>query len=269
MDVVVGPLALLRFIPRRLGRGPRAAFAAQLNSVHPQAAGERVDRSGERRAGGGSSPGGWGEGRRAVGGLGRVRFIPRRLGRGGRRWTRPNGTPVHPQAAGERRQSLAKGWTGLGSSPGGWGEDLLGERDLPGQRFIPRRLGRGSPRAGPSGPRTVHPQAAGERYAARTWSASWRGSSPGGWGEERGRRRADGGRRFIPRRLGRGWPAPRPRTRPTVHPQAAGERSPHRFRYAFVSGSSPGGWGEVAESLGRLGGGRFIPRRLGRGRGRT
>ena len=135
-------------------------------------------------------------------------------------------------------------------------------------RFIPRRLGRGLAPASRTPRRPVHPQAAGEREGSGSHAITSDGSSPGGWGEA-GRRDPDMGlRRFIPRRLGRG-PAERTASRPpTVHPQAAGERARYADRGRHVVGSSPGGWGEAAAVEVAVRGARFIPRRLGRGRGR-
>ena len=193
----------------------------------------------------GSSPGGWGEGERRDVRAPRRRFIPRRLGRGMMPPLLRGNWTVHPQAAGERANLDPGGGEGFGSSPGGWGEGPRARcRDVDG-RFIPRRLGRGARRCGPSRWSPVHPQAAGERVRDMTGADSPYGSSPGGWGEGRRRRSARRPSRFIPRRLGRGSCSPAPSRRTPVHPQAAGERgSPGRLSQPY-RGSSPGGWGEA------------------------
>ena len=213
----------------------------------------------------GSSPGGWGEGRGGRCRRASSRFIPRRLGRG----RCPRGAsrcrPVHPQAAGERwRKRRASGYSS-GSSPGGWGEDGTKDELGRGDRFIPRRLGRGRRRARYDRPRAVHPQAAGERTYENRANLAPAGSSPGGWGEVLNPGAAEAPGRFIPRRLGRGSPEPPPRSCWTVHPQAAGERGSSVFAVSRVLGSSPGGWGEGDGPTDFSDTARFIPRRLGRG----
>ena len=70
----------------------------------------------------GSSPGGWGEGHVGERRLGRIRFIPRRLGRGRVTVNEVRAASVHPQAAGERVLPERNNHGHVGSSPGGWGE---------------------------------------------------------------------------------------------------------------------------------------------------
>ena len=193
-----------RFIPRRLGRGSAGAPSVRAGAVHPQAAGERNYFDGSPHPGGGSSPGGWGEGAgRVVRGRG-PRFIPRRLGRGSCGTTRRAGGTVHPQAAGERAIWPPTRAAPCGSSPGGWGEAVARGEDRRRRGFIPRRLGRGPARPTAPTSSSVHPQAAGERAPTERYCWAYHGSSPGGWGEAPVVRLRRESRRFIPRRLGRG-----------------------------------------------------------------
>ena len=94
------------------------------------------------------------------------------------------------------------------------------------------------------------------------------GSSPGAWGEEDREVPARPARRFIPRCLGRGSPAPSTTTSATVHPQVPGERAANTSLNAQVVGSSPGAWGEGRPQGRTRSASRFIPRCLGRGRTR-
>ena len=255
----------LRFIPRRLGRGVCESRAPYRPPVHPQATGERGSTGGAIPFCRGSSPGDWGEdagvGPRRRG----RRFIPRRLGRGGRCGGGTAPTPVHPQATGERAVVEHLDDRLAGSSPGDWGEAGRRDQALCRPRFIPRRLGRGTwaPRRPPSS--SVHPQATGERVDLPVSASAVCGSSPGDWGEAGPEVRRRARRRFIPRRLGRGSRSASTRSAIAVHPQATGERSSACRSSLAALGSSPGDWGEVAEPVRHLIPRRFIPRRLGRG----
>src|SRR5690606_37049010 len=133
----------LRFIPTRVGRGGRGRRPAWRAAVHPHSRGERTDTSPERPHGPGSSPLAWGEGAHAPGEGELVRFIPTRVGRGGRRCWRRSRSAVHPHSRGERCPC----WMGMdrfvGSSPLAWGEGERDERVVLLARFIPTRVGRG------------------------------------------------------------------------------------------------------------------------------
>ena len=239
----------VRFIPRCLGRGVLTPRGIARRTVHPQVPGERESGSSVVCVAAGSSPGAWGEVlllRRAI----RVRrFIPRCLGRGLALPRLLIEISVHPQVPGERALAGEEGERPLGSSPGAWGEgEGPGMGPLP-QRFIPRCLGRGEP---------------GEK--ARRQSA---GSSPGAWGEGPGRPVPAHARRFIPRCLGRGPAVAVGDRRDPVHPQVPGERKSVPAVPRAAIGSSPGAWGEGRPGRRSPAPARFIPRCLGRGRGRS
>src|SRR5690606_23443385 len=93
----------------------------------------------------------------------RLRFIPTRVGRGGGRATVRCSFPVHPHSRGERRSGRSLSFAPLGSSPLAWGEEKGGEFAVGQRRFIPTRVGRGSPPTAGTSPQPVHPHSRGER----------------------------------------------------------------------------------------------------------
>src|SRR5690606_39396821 len=112
-------------------------------------------------------------------------------------------------------------------------------------------------------PTSVHPHSRGERSRGRTASRTARGSSPLAWGEARPPPRRDGGRRFIPTRVGRGPTATRGAPPSPVHPHSRGERRRVWCSHEWCTGSSPLAWGEgtgFGEASSR---GRFVPTRVG------
>src|SRR5690606_12427452 len=98
--------ATRRFIPTRVGRGPRTAARPPRLSVHPHSRGERRLEAQQRGAPHGSSPLAWGEGEPASPPGGHLRFIPTRVGRGPSSATSPTPRPVHPHSRGERTSPL-------------------------------------------------------------------------------------------------------------------------------------------------------------------
>src|SRR5690606_18385382 len=105
----------------------------------------------------------WGEGRNRLGGGGRSRFIPTRVGRG-RGATPPSpATSVHPHSRGERWRWPAAPSSRSGSSPLAWGEVGVPLPVARANRFIPTRVGRGSSAYAARVARAVHPHSRGER----------------------------------------------------------------------------------------------------------
>src|SRR5690606_36221147 len=111
----------------------------------------------------GSSPLAWGEVRRPRRAPLVERFIPTRVGRGGRAaapWPRRS---VHPHSRGERPARGVVGRGDRGSSPLAWGEGRPPRGGGGGPRFIPTRVGRRLRAEATPPSRAVHPHSRGER----------------------------------------------------------------------------------------------------------
>ena len=152
------------------------------STVHPHAGGEYklcmstfTDQSG-------SSPRGWGIRLLKCCALGLFRFIPTRVGNTAIFNCSSNLSTVHPHAGGEYGMSLWISVKSPGSSPRGWGIQLLLFVQSMRSRFIPTRVGNTSPERAPAIPAPVHPHAGGEYWFPTIKPAQRSGSSPRGWG---------------------------------------------------------------------------------------
>ena len=161
-----------RYIPTRVGRGPRRNACPRAGTVHPHACGEREDGRVFRYCYFGTSPRVWGEGQRRWCLRPEGRYIPTRVGRGTSATWHPLPPPVHPHACGERSSSLLAPMGPFGTSPRVWGEALGRARQGEGVRYIPTRVGRGV-RCGIRCPPL--PQ---HLVACRKWSTAFRQCDP-------------------------------------------------------------------------------------------
>ncbi len=264
-----GSDAGIRFIPTRVGKGPRYERSQPSWPVHPHACGERSDVNLTVIAQSGSSPRVWGKVRHRAKPRRHRRFIPTRVGKGCTPLDPEPLTPVHPHACGERRASAMKWASSCGSSPRVWGKERRRSCRTSLPRFIPTRVGKGRGSRAPSSVCPVHPHACGERSLNADVRFSCCGSSPRVWGKETRSRSARGPPRFIPTRVGKGAArgcTPRPCA---VHPHACGERVATRTVRASTVGSSPRVWGKVLVRDGVQRVHRFIPTRVGKGSGRS
>ena len=191
------------------------------------------------------------------------RFIPARAGNTTRPSRRATRTPVHPRAGGEHRNSAARRWQGIGSSPRGRGTPPPRKPGRLGHRFIPARAGNTPCRAPRSSPIAVHPRAGGEHPAGATVTAGTTGSSPRGRGTRPELQGARHHHRFIPARAGNTSGPGGGRRREPVHPRAGGEHVSMHHCMSWMGGSSPRGRGTPVRLRRLRGAHRFIPARAG------
>src|SRR5690606_4275405 len=93
------------------------------------------------------------------------------------------------------------------------------------------------------------------------------GSSPLAWGEAGPAPLREARQRFIPTRVGRGRARSTASSTVAVHPHSRGEREKLASIQSGSAGSSPLAWGEGARAVDAGHTPRFIPTRVGRGRG--
>ncbi len=196
--------AARRFIPTGVGNGCTPQPCARVPTVHPHGGGERLPWRQHPQADVGSSPRGWGTGRRNKCKCRRPRFIPTGVGNGRSVSPPPLKHPVHPHGGGERGCMGLLADVHAGSSPRGWGTGAGDALELVELRFIPTGVGNGSFPFAQCRAWAVHPHGGGERVTPFDQVRPVT--------------------RFIPTGVGNGsMPRPAPPVAP-VHPHGGGER---------------------------------------------
>ncbi len=115
-------LAVLRYIPTRVGRLPSCTYGSFQRPVHPHACGAIFAKASDFPCNVGTSPRVWGDSLDTLRCPAHVRYIPTRVGR-----FNPNEdgwvqVPVHPHACGAIPDSLLAGQDASGTSPRVWGD---------------------------------------------------------------------------------------------------------------------------------------------------
>ena len=232
-----------RFIPTRVGNTRRPAMYRAQTTVHPHACGEYISWVSLRMSTSGSSPRVWGIPIGDAVHQMQGRFIPTRVGNTPRQAEPCPPIPVHPHACGEYRPASDSARYKAGSSPRVWGIRRRERQRVPGQRFIPTRVGNTSDHAFCFCRQPVHPHACGEYMWCISWPSWPVGSSPRVWGirghvpDRRGRPR------FIPTRVGNTGFTATLAAFQAVHPHACGEYFPAYALGRYPDGSSPRVWG--------------------------
>ena len=254
-------------IPTRVGKAWTGDEPASSVRDHPHTGGESSSWCGSSRSirlARGSSPHGWGKlavrvlrGRDAG-------IIPTRVGKAWARSRRPSRTADHPHTGGESSAHAVVLREGPGSSPHGWGKQVLLPVDRVGHRIIPTRVGKARRRPEPSGRSRDHPHTGGESLFVPSETSSSPGSSPHGWGKQARLVAEVGQGGIIPTRVGKA-PGPSARKWPTTdHPHTGGESGAATGAGGGVGGSSPHGWGKLVEGAGVLDAPGIIPTRVGK-----
>ncbi len=239
------PMGSIRFIPTGVGNGPGSFRCRRSPAVHPHGGGERFDIEPAPRNVGGSSPRGWGTGSLCPWHRPSRRFIPTGVGNG---WlpTPYNTTwSVHPHGGGERV--------------------MHGFQISDAMRFIPTGVGNGLRFWATPASTAVHPHGGGERASLMRDLRFSHGSSPRGWGTGRWCAGLFSPGRFIPTGVGNGLSQSPTISITSVHPHGGGERVTVCILKLKNGGSSPRGWGTVAQHKPIKSLLRFIPTGVGNG----
>ena len=178
LQLTVGVLFVVRFIPAGAGNTRSLRSSKSRQSVHPRRRGEHAGREQVLPAGCGSSP--------------QARGTPRVAPA----WAAPSS--VHPRRRGEHTSGGSWLRRSLGSSPQARGTRQKCGRHRWRMRFIPAGAGNTCTRVSSVSPSMVHPRRRGEHFSARTSAACICGSSPQARGTPEELQRAILDRRFIP-----------------------------------------------------------------------
>ena len=136
----------------------------------------------------GSSPRGWGKASRTFYPRNAFRIIPTWVGKRSTGTTSDLKPSDHPHVGGEKRFHAWSFCHSIGSSPRGWGKDILAPQPPVANRIIPTWVGKRGDHAGVRVISADHPHVGGEKSTTDWRSSSSLGSSPRGWGKvcERG-----------------------------------------------------------------------------------
>ncbi len=151
----------------------------------------------------------------------------------------------------------------LGSSPHGWGTQMM-ERLPPAHgRFIPTWVGNTCTIKRSRVSCSVHPHMGGEHDTQSCFLFPNAGSSPHGWGTHLHIDQGHNIQRFIPTWVGNTSGMFCKRGSSAVHPHMGGEHPFFLFSHEGVSGSSPHGWGTLIYIFTHESNPRFIPTWVG------
>ena len=135
----------VRYIPTRVGTGQSPCAWSTATTVHPHACGDRVSQKSARVEREGTSPRVWGQAREAAALAHTQRYIPTRVGTGQHGRSTGPIRSVHPHACGDRSRPTVMTVPSSGTSPRVWGQGSPSPSPGSPQRYIPTRVGTGSP----------------------------------------------------------------------------------------------------------------------------
>ena len=253
-----------RFTPTRVGKSAGRPVVRPGAAVHPHACGEIGFAFAHNILQCGSPPRVWGNHDAHGRGDCRSRFTPTRVGKSHQSVTPADSSTVHPHACGEIWPAAPTSTLITGSPPRVWGNRVLRQQHLVGDRFTPTRVGKSMSGASSTSRRSVHPHACGEIGRPRSRCVRRRGSPPRVWGNPDSVRLVAGRKRFTPTRVGKSGLMSPMLFSNAVHPHACGEIASVMSSQARIVGSPPRVWGNRAAGTDPMAAPRFTPTRVGK-----
>ena len=151
----------------------------------------------------------------------------------------------HPHAYGDKSHASWRIFSGEGSSPRVWGQDLTKAYIARCKRIIPTRMGTSAAGVFQSTRHADHPHAYGDKLIISADALYRLGSSPRVWGQDQFDNIDIDNNRIIPTRMGtrgRGYGI---FVLAWDHPHAYGDKAVYSPKALSMSGSSPRVWGQV------------------------